>query len=79
VESAQAGQEETRVVKSAILEHLGRLERLASLLRGVIDAEKNEDLVPSLQLCRLAVDVDGALSRLQNHLDVLANSGVKRL
>jgi hypothetical protein len=56
----------------AIHERLDDLTKIAQRLQAVLDAERARDPLPIFLLCRLAIDVDNAVTMLQRPTEGLA-------
>jgi hypothetical protein len=60
-------------VKTAINQRLDDLVVVAKNLQAIFDAEDAKQPLPTMPLCRVAVDIDQAVSKLEQHHEALAN------
>jgi hypothetical protein len=65
-------------MKPAITERLDDLAVVARRLQHVLDTERPDAPLPAALLCRLARDVDDAVSRLQRHAEAISGAGAAR-
>jgi hypothetical protein len=59
-------------MKTAISQRLDDLQAVARQLQAILDHEDAKQLLPSMLLCRMAVSVDEAVGKLEQHLEALA-------
>jgi hypothetical protein len=61
-------------MKPAVHERLSDLIVVAQRLQAILDAEKPDNPLPTLPLCRTAIDVDDAVGKLERHADQLSGA-----
>jgi hypothetical protein len=59
-------------MKTAIAQRLEDLIAVAKKLQAILDAEDAKQPLPTMPLCRVAVDIDQAAAKLEQHAEALA-------
>jgi hypothetical protein len=55
----------------AIVDRIEDLEKVAARLKAILNAERPGAMLPTISLCRLAIDVDETANRLAAHAEQL--------